>query len=65
MYGILSTLKPDAVRELEASGMKNRWSAAQDNHGDLVEVSGELQHAVMNPFSIKSKLHYQLTIAKK
>ena len=24
MYGILSTLKPDAVRELVASGMKNR-----------------------------------------
>ena len=65
MYGILSTLKPDAVRELVASGMKNRWPAAQDDHGDLVEVSGELQHAVMNLFSIKSKLHHQLTIATK
>ena len=42
MYGILSKLKPDAVRELVASWMKNSWSATQDDHDDLVEVWGEL-----------------------
>ena len=65
IYGILSTLKQDEVRELVASGMKNRWPAARDDHVGLVEVSGELQHAVINFFSIESKLHHQLTIATK
>ena len=58
MFGILSTLNPDAVRELVAEGMKNRRPIAQDDNGDLVEVSGELKDAVMNLFSIKSKFSY-------
>ena len=39
IYDILSTLKPDAVRELVATGMKNRSPLAQDDKGDLVEIT--------------------------
>ena len=58
MFGILSTLNPDADRELVAEGMKNRRPIAQDDNRDLVEVSGELKDAVINLFSIKSKFSY-------
>ena len=65
MYGVLSTIKPDAVRELVAEGMKSRWPVAQDDHGDLVEVSGDLKHAITNLFSIKSKSNRSFTISIK
>ena len=65
MYGVISTIKPDAVRELVAEGMKSRWPVAQDDHSDLVEVSGDLKHAITNLFSIKSKSNRSFTISIK
>ena len=55
MFGILSTLNPDAVRKLVAAGMKNRRADVQDDHGDLVEVCGELKDAVLDLYTMKSK----------
>ena len=51
MYGILFTIKPDAVRELVATWMKNRSPLAQDDKGDLVEITEELKDLVANFFS--------------
>ena len=55
MFGILSTLNPDAVRELVATGMKNKRADVQDDQGDLVEVCGELKGAVLDLYTMKSK----------
>ena len=55
MYAVISSIKPDAVRELIATGMKNRSPFDQDDKGDLVEITEELKHSVVNLFSMKSK----------
>ena len=65
MFGILSTLNPDAVRELVATGMKNRRADVQDDHGDLVEEFWELNDAVLNLYTMKSKFDNWLNIDEK
>ena len=55
MYGILSTLRPDAIREIIASSLKNRSPIEQEDKGDLVEVSNELKDSITSLFSMKSK----------
>ena len=62
MFGILSTLNPDAVRELVTAGMKNRRIDVQDDHGDLVEVCGELKDTVPDLYTMKSKFDNWLNI---
>ena len=55
MYAKLSSIKPDAVRELIATGMKNRSQFDQDDKRDLMEITKEFKHSVVNLFSMKSK----------
>ena len=65
MFGILSTLNPDAVRELVTAGMKNRSADVQDDHRDLVEVCGELKDAILNLYTMKNKFSNYLKIDEK
>ena len=55
MYGIVSTVMPEAVRELVASGMKNRTPFAQDDKSHLVEIVEEFKDQILNLYSMKSK----------
>ena len=52
MYGILSTLKPDEVKQLVAQSLKDRARKSQD---DLVEVTKELYNSIQDLYSMKSK----------
>ena len=55
LYGILCTLRPDGVRQLVETGVKNRSLAAEENKDELIEVTVELKEAIMGLFSMKSK----------
>ena len=69
MYGILSTLKPDEVRELLASEMKNHWPAARDDHGGLVEIFGRAStcsnKSFLNKEYVASSVDYSYETANK
>ena len=55
MYGILSTLRPDAIREIIANLLKNRSPNEQEDKGDLVEICEELKESILSLFSMKSR----------
>ena len=55
MYGVLSTLHPDAVRDMVAENMKNRAPIMEEDKGELVEVCGELKDSISCLFEMKSK----------
>ena len=55
MYGVLSTLHPDAVRDMVAEGMKKRAPIMEEDNGELVEVWGELKDSINCLFEMKSK----------
>ena len=52
---------PDAVRELVATGVKNRSPLEQDDKGNLIEVTEELKDAILSLYSMKSKYFKQQT----
>ena len=62
MYGILCTLRPDSVRELIATGVKNRSPTVQEDKGDLIEITKELKDSIMDLYSLKSKYFQQFTL---
>ena len=53
MYAVLSTLKPNAVRELIASCIVKRAPTSQDDKAGLIEVTSELKESITNLYSIK------------
>ena len=55
MYGILSTLKPDEVRQLVAQSLKDRAPKSQDEKDDFVEVTKELYNSIQDLYFMKSK----------
>ena len=63
LLGILCTLKPDAVREIIATGKKNRSPNEQEDKDNLIEITGELMESIMNLYSMKSMYPWKLTIA--
>ena len=63
LFGIFCTLKPDAVREIIATGMKNRSPNEQEDKDNLIEITEELMDSIMNLYSMKSMYPWKLTIA--
>ena len=61
LYGILWTIMSDAVRELVATGVKNRSQLEQDDKGNFIEVTEELKDAILSLYSMKSKYFKQQT----
>ena len=55
IYAVLSTLKPNAVRELIASCIVKRAPTSQDGKAGLIEMTSELKESIMNLYSMKSK----------
>ena len=55
MYGILSTLKPDEVKQLVAQSLKDRAPKSQDEKDDFVEVTKELYNSIQDLYFMKSK----------
>ena len=55
MYGVLSSIRPDGVRELVAQSVKLRSSSTQEENDDLIEVTCELKRDISQLFSMKSK----------
>ena len=51
----------DDVRELVATGVKNRSQLEQDDKGNLIEVTEELKDAIISLYSMKSKYFKQQT----
>ena len=61
-YGILSSIKTDAVKEVVYIGIKNRGLSIQDDKGDLMKITQEYKVTMVNLFSINSKYSVFLNI---
>ena len=55
LYGILCSLNPDVVRELVATGVKNRSPLKQEDKSELIEVTKNLKDSILSLYSMKSK----------
>ena len=56
---------PNAVRELIANWVEKRSPSAEEDKGDLIEITHDLKDSILAMFSMKSKWEGLSIIAEK